>query len=236
MAKIDTFVNDMILAALLRDFYSNDILYLGRDADMNKLANACGKFSPDYEAVCKKFITYTTLQYALNVPYNQSDVQKLKFLANQVKKLDEFFDSKHDDPTEKMQFDAVEMAERLYRYGRMTYSDEDWALLYAFLNSPVSDKMYKKKENEKKDCRLFGNCRQNLRKSRRQVPCLPSWNSCRIRFRQPRKLWRRGMCCTTVITPSPPIPSRMARSSIPRRLANTATNTLCPPRAKTFCA
>ena len=150
MAKIDTFVNDMILAALLRDFYSNDILYLGRDADMNKLANACGKFSPDYEAVCKKFITYTTLQYALNVPYNQSDVQKLKFLANQVKKLDEFFDSKHDDPTEKMQFDAVEMAERLYRYGRMTYSDEDWALLYAFLNSPVSDKMYKKKENEKK--------------------------------------------------------------------------------------
>lgn len=84
MAKIDTFVNDMILAALLRDFYSNDILYLGRDADMNKLANACGKFSPDYEAVCKKFITYTTLQYALNVPYNQSDVQKLKFLANQV--------------------------------------------------------------------------------------------------------------------------------------------------------
>ena len=115
MAKIDTFVNDMILAALLRDFYSNDILYLGRDADMNKLANACGKFSPDYEAVCKKFITYTTLQYALNVPYNQSDVQKLKFLANQVKKLDEFFDSKHDDPTEKMQFDAVEMAERLYR-------------------------------------------------------------------------------------------------------------------------
>lgn len=41
MAKIDTFVNDMILAALLRDFYSNDILYLGRDADRIS-CNACG--------------------------------------------------------------------------------------------------------------------------------------------------------------------------------------------------
>lgn len=148
MAKIDMFVNDMILAALLRDFYSNDILYLGRDNDLKKLAKVCGKFSPDYEAACKNFITCTTLQYALNAPYNQSDVRKLKLLANPA----ELSNSNRLDPTEAMHFDAVEMAERLYRYGRIAYSDEEKALLYAFLNSPVSDTMYKRQEGLTKAC------------------------------------------------------------------------------------
>ena len=149
MAKIDTFVDNMILATLLRDYYSNDILYLGRDTDLKKLAKACGKFSPDYEAACKKFITCTTLQYALNAPYNQSDVRKLKLLAHPA----EHSKANRVDPVEKMQFDAVEMAERLYRYGRIVYSDEEKALLYAFLNSPVSDTMYKRQEGLTKECR-----------------------------------------------------------------------------------
>lgn len=147
--KIDTFFSDMILATLLQDYYSNAILYLGSDNDRKQLAKACGRFSPDYEAVCKNFITYSTLQYALNAPYNQSDAQQLKLLANPVKNLDKFFDSSRDDPTEKMRFDAMEMAARLYRYGRMTGTDEELALLDAFLNSPVSDTMYKKQEDPK---------------------------------------------------------------------------------------
>lgn len=170
------------------------------------------------------------------MPYNQSDVQKLKFLANQVKKLDEFFDSKHDDPTEKMQFDAVEMAERLYRYGRMTYSDEDWALLYAFLNSPVSDKMYKKQENEKKGLPSIRKLQAELAEKQAAGALSAELEQLQNQIQAAKEaLAARNVlynCDNPITTYTEPD----ARSSIPRRLANTATNTLCPPRAKTFCA
>lgn len=116
------FVTDVFLAALLREYYSGDVLYMGTDADLKPLCRYCAAKDVDglNAATCGEIVTFTTLCCALNAPFCMDDIPKMKI-------------------------GEEEIAERLARLGRLRfYGDDLLDLRIAAKNPPFTPRAAKK--------------------------------------------------------------------------------------------
>lgn len=119
-----SFVYDMLLASLLREFYIGSTLYLGTDGELKELQKHFDKDSAEaYTKRCNTIITHTTLCNALNTAFNQHDAQQLKLA------------------------DSVEKAKQITRFGQLFCTDEERQLMQAWKNNPINLK--KKNQLEK---------------------------------------------------------------------------------------
>ena len=134
------FVTDVFLAALLREYYSGDVLYMGTDADLKELRGCCADRDKDglNAAACGEIITFTTLCSALNAPFCIADKQKMKISEEDV-------------------------AERLARIGRLRfYGDDLLDLRIAAQNLPFTLRTAKKWYN-------IPDAEQTLQKARSEL-------------------------------------------------------------------
>lgn len=118
-----SFVYDLVLAALLREFYLGGTLYLGSDAELKALQAHLGG-NEVYTRRCSALITHTTLRNALNAASNQYDAQQLKLTEN------------------------VEKARQITRYGHLHCTDQEFRLLMAWKNNPITLQRYRLQEGK----------------------------------------------------------------------------------------
>lgn len=156
-----SFVEAILLADLLREYYPNCLLYMGRDTDLdamrarirppktakNQNGNASLYLTDEEHDTLNGLVTCTTLRSAMNAVFSRADSQKLKI----------------QDP---------DNVQRLVRYSKLRYpNDLTTDLTRAYVNNPVTSQSYDAYTNAHKAADALRSARTALKKAQYVYDC-----------------------------------------------------------------